>query len=133
MLNTALQSVSPYLMIAWRLKILACFRSASREDIQKGISKLRNRVIGRVFQLDATAPLLDQPQFQRMTAACHDRGLDTPKFEEIGTHFRVTLSAIRRSRASKGRTDQSILGALAASFESGLSTPTAASVTPSKP
>jgi len=91
------------------------------EDIQKGISKLRNRVIGRVFQ---ELGLIEHwgSGIQRMTAACHDRGLDTPKFEEIGTHFRVTLSAIRRHAPAKDERDQSILGALAASSESGLST-----------
>ena len=49
-------------------------------DIQKGISKLRNRVIGRVFQ---ELGLIEQwgSGIQRMTAACHERGLDAPKFE----------------------------------------------------
>jgi len=56
-----------------------------------------------------------------MTAACHDRGLDPPRFEEIGTHFRVTLSAIRRYAPAKDQKDQAILRALAASA-GGLST-----------
>ena len=70
------------------------------EDIQKGISKLRNRVLGRVFQ---ELGLIEHwgSGIQRMTAACHDRGLDAPRFEEIGTHFRVTLSAIRRRAPAK--------------------------------
>src|SRR2546421_602405 len=122
MLNMALLSVSPYLMIAWRLKILAYFRSASRlKTSKKGISKLRNRVIARVFQ---ELGMIEHwgSGIQRMTAACHDRGLDTPKFEEIGTHFRVTLSAVRRHAPAKYERDQSILGALAAGSERGLST-----------
>jgi hypothetical protein len=57
-----------------------------------------------------------------MTAACHDRGLDTPQFEELGTHFRVTLSATRRHAPAKDEREQAILGALAASSGSGLST-----------
>ena len=91
------------------------------EDIQKGISKLRNRVIGRVFQ---ELGLIEHwgSGIQRMTAACRDRGLDAPQFEEIGTHFRVTLSAIRRHAPARDERDQAILGALAASSEAGLST-----------
>jgi predicted HTH transcriptional regulator len=91
------------------------------EDIQKGISKLRNRVIGRVFQ---ELGLIEHwgSGIQRMTAACHERGLVPPRFEEIGTHFRVTLSAIRRRTPAKDERDQAILGALAASAAGGLST-----------
>ena len=91
------------------------------EDIQKGISKLRNRVVGRVFQ---ELGLIEHwgSGIQRMTAACRDRGLDDPQFEEIGTHFRVTLSAIHRHAPAKDERDQAILGALAASSEGGLST-----------
>jgi ATP-dependent DNA helicase RecG len=91
------------------------------EDIQKGISKLRNRVFGRVFQ---ELGLIEHwgSGIQRMTAACHDRGLAAPQFEEIGTHFRVTLSAIRRHPPAKDERDQSILDALASSSEGGLST-----------
>jgi ATP-dependent DNA helicase RecG len=91
------------------------------EDIQKGISKLRNRVIGRVFQ---ELGLIEQwgSGIQRMTAACSDRGLDAPQLEEIGTHFRVTLSAVRRNAPAIDARDRAILGALAASLERGLST-----------
>jgi predicted HTH transcriptional regulator len=91
------------------------------EDIQKGISKLRNRVIGRVFQ---ELGLIEHwgSGIQRMTAACQERGLDAPRFEEIGTHFRVTMSAIRRRVPAQDKPDQAILGALAASSAGGLST-----------
>jgi predicted HTH transcriptional regulator len=91
------------------------------EDIQKGISKLRNRVIGRVFQ---ELGLIEHwgSGIQRMTAACHESGLDAPRFEEIGTHFRVTLSATRRRAPAKDKRDQVILRALADSSGSGLST-----------
>ena len=57
-----------------------------------------------------------------MTAACRDHGLDAPQFEEIGTHFRVTLSAIRRHEPATDERDQAILAALAASSEAGLAT-----------
>lgn len=91
------------------------------EDIQKGISKLRNRVLGRVFQ---ELGLIEQwgSGIQRMTAACQDRGLDAPRFEEIGTHFRVTLSAIPIRESTKDARDKAILAALAANLETGLST-----------
>jgi ATP-dependent DNA helicase RecG len=91
------------------------------EDIQKGISKLRNRVIGRVFQ---ELGLIEHwgSGIQRMTAACRERGLDAPHLEEIGTHFRVTLSSLRRHAPAIDKRDQAILGALAANLDRGLST-----------
>jgi ATP-dependent DNA helicase RecG len=91
------------------------------EDIRKGISKLRNRVIGRVFQ---ELGLIEHwgSGIQRMTAACRDRGLDAPKLEEIGTHFRVTLSATARRASAKDARDEAILAVLSASPEAGLST-----------
>jgi predicted HTH transcriptional regulator len=91
------------------------------EDIRKGISKLRNRVIGRAFQ---ELGLIEHwgSGIQRMTAACRDRGLDAPKLEEIGTHFRVTLSAIPRRASAKDARDEAILAALSSSLEAGLST-----------
>jgi predicted HTH transcriptional regulator len=91
------------------------------EDIQKSVSKLRNRVLGRVFQ---ELGLVEHwgSGIQRMTTACHDRGLDNPRFEEIGTHFRVTLFAKRRHAPVIDKREQAILSALAASSESGLST-----------
>jgi ATP-dependent DNA helicase RecG len=91
------------------------------EDIQKGVSKVRNRVVGRVFQ---ELGLVEQwgSGIQRMTSSCQDHGLDTPKFEEIGTHFRVTLSAIRRHAPATDKKDQAILRALGVSAGNGLST-----------
>jgi predicted HTH transcriptional regulator len=91
------------------------------EDIQKGISKLRNRVIGRIFQ---ELGLIEHwgSGIQRMTGACREQGLDTPSFEEIGTHFRVTLSAVRRRMPETDERDRSILDALAAHPDSGLAT-----------
>jgi Fic family protein len=57
-----------------------------------------------------------------MTVACRERGLDAPRFEEIGTHFRVTLSTIARRASTKDQRDEAILNALAANQETGLST-----------
>jgi len=91
------------------------------EDIRQGVSKLRNRVIGRVFQ---EVGLFEQwgSGIQRMTAACLEAGLDTPKLEEIGTHFRVTLSMVRRRVPVHDPREQKILAALAESGSAGLST-----------
>lgn len=91
------------------------------EDIQKGISKLRNRVIGRVFQ---ELGLIEHwgSGIQRMTGACREQGLEDPRFEEIGTHFRVTLSAVRHRAPDTDKRDRSILDALTAHADAGLST-----------
>ncbi len=64
------------------------------EDLPRGVSKLRNRVIGRVFN---TLGLIEQwgSGVQRMTAACHEAGLRPPLFEEISTRFRVTLFTLK--------------------------------------
>lgn len=80
-------------------------------DIKQGISKLRNRVIGRVFH---ELGLIEQwgSGIQRMTGACGDAGLDPPRFEEIGTHFRVTLSAVRRRPPTLDELGERIVGAL---------------------
>jgi ATP-dependent DNA helicase RecG len=91
------------------------------EDIQRGISKLRNRVIGRVFQ---ELGLIEQwgSGIQRMTLACTEQGLDAPKFEEIGTHFRVMLSTEQRHAPAKNSRDETILALLNSHADSGLST-----------
>lgn len=78
------------------------------EDIQAGVSKLRNRVIGRVFkELD----LIEQwgSGIHRMITACREAGIDDPQFEEIGTHFRVTLRQSAGGRPVMDKTAQSIL------------------------
>jgi predicted HTH transcriptional regulator len=78
------------------------------EDIRLGVSKLRNRVIGRVFH---ELRLIEQwgSGIQRMTSACLDAGLDAPKLEEIGTHFRATIGTVRSRKPAADRTDQTIL------------------------
>jgi predicted HTH transcriptional regulator len=60
------------------------------EDLPRGVSKLRNRVIGRVFH---ALGLIEQwgSGIQRMSAACRDAGLAAPVFEELATRFRVTI------------------------------------------
>lgn len=84
------------------------------EDLPRGVSKLRNRVIGRVFH---ALGLIEQwgSGVQRMTRACRDAGLAAPVFEEIGTRFRVTLFTARVGTPALETTDQAIVDALAES------------------
>ncbi len=81
------------------------------DDLRHGISKLRNRVIGRAFH---EIGLIEQwgSGIQRMTAACHEAGLAAPMLEEIGTRFRVTVHTERRGPVVMDKTDQAILEAL---------------------
>jgi predicted HTH transcriptional regulator len=81
------------------------------EDLPRGVSKLRNRVIGRVFH---ALGLIEQwgSGIQRMTAACLEAGLAAPVFEELAIRFRVTLATERIARPTLDDTDQAILKAL---------------------
>ncbi len=60
------------------------------EDLYRGISKLRNPVIGRVFH---ELKLIERwgSGIRRMIEACLSAGLEKPVLEEIGIHFRVTI------------------------------------------
>jgi predicted HTH transcriptional regulator len=60
------------------------------EAALSGVSRLRNRVIGRTFR---ELGLIEQwgSGIGRMLAACRAVGLAPPRFEEIGTNFRITL------------------------------------------
>ncbi len=82
------------------------------DDLRRGISKLRNRVIGRVFH---ELGLIEQwgSGIQRMTAACSGAGLAPPVLEELGTRFRVTLGLTRIGSPVMDPTDRAILDALA--------------------
>ena len=44
-----------------------------------------------------------------MTSACQEAGLEAPKLEEIGTHFRVTISSARVTHPKTDETDRRIL------------------------
>ena len=83
----------------------------ARPTAAPGVSKLRNRVIGRVFH---ALGLIEQwgSGIQRMTAACHDAGLAAPFFEELATRFRVTIATARVGRPVLDQTDQAILASL---------------------
>jgi ATP-dependent DNA helicase RecG len=60
------------------------------EEMQLGVSKIRNRVIARVFK---EIGLIEQwgSGVQRMNSICRAANLKAPNYEEIGTSFRVTL------------------------------------------
>ena len=64
------------------------------EAALSGVSRLRNRVIGRTFR---ELGLIEQwgSGIGRMFAVCIEAGLKPPRFEEIGTNFRVTLFGTR--------------------------------------
>ncbi len=78
------------------------------EDIRRGVSKLRNRVIGRVFH---ELGLIEQwgSGIQRMTAACRAAGLPEPELEEIGSSFRVTIRRERVAQPERDRLDTAIV------------------------
>jgi ATP-dependent DNA helicase RecG len=81
------------------------------EDIQMGVSKLRNRVIGRVFH---ELRLIEQwgSGIQRMIAACAEAGIAKPVFAEVGTHFRVIISTVRIQKPNADDKVQLIMQAL---------------------
>jgi predicted HTH transcriptional regulator len=81
------------------------------EDIRRGVSKLRNRVIGRVFH---ELKLIEQwgSGVQRMMSACRQAGLPEPELEEIGSGFRVTLWRKRTRHPLVDSVDAAILEVL---------------------
>lgn len=81
------------------------------EDLPRGVSKLRNRVIGRVFH---ELGFVEQwgSGIQRMTSACREAGLPDPQFAEIANRFRVTIFSTPTRQPDVDPTDQQILQAL---------------------
>jgi predicted HTH transcriptional regulator len=81
------------------------------EDIQRGVSRLRNRVIGRVFK---ELGLIEQwgSGIGRMIEACREHSLPPPEFEEVGTHFHVTIRLQTRGAALVDDVEDRILGAV---------------------
>jgi predicted HTH transcriptional regulator len=47
-----------------------------------------------------------------MTEACREAGLEPPKLEEIGMHFRVTIFTTRTARPVMDELDRKIVGIL---------------------
>ena len=84
------------------------------EDLPRGVSKLRNRVVGRVFH---ELGLVEQwgSGAQRMIAACQEAGTARPVWEEIGTRLRVTLHIGKIADVESDAVDRAILDELEAS------------------
>ena len=82
------------------------------DDLPLGTSKVRNRVIARVFH---ELRLIEQwgSGIQRMIAACRGAGLAAPRFEEIGTRFRATIPTVRVSAPVVDDVERRILSFLA--------------------
>ncbi|MBN1192812.1 MAG: putative DNA binding domain-containing protein [Coriobacteriia bacterium] len=82
-------------------------------DVLGGVSKLRNRVIGRVFR---ELGLIEQwgSGVARMREACSAAGVAEPLLEEVGTRFRVTLYSGRVATPGTDPVDAAALEALRA-------------------
>ena len=81
------------------------------DDLKHGTSRLRNRVIGRVFHELGLIELWGSG-VQRMIAACAEVGLAPPKLEEIGLRFRVTFYSESSDGLEPGPLDQAVLDCL---------------------
>jgi predicted HTH transcriptional regulator len=88
------------------------------EDVRRGVSRTRNRVIARVFR---ELGMIEQwgTGIPRAIEACRSAGLPDPEIEELGFGLRVTLRAARQA-AEVDAMDARVIGALQA--EKGLST-----------
>ena len=88
------------------------------DDLPLGVSKLRNRVIGRVLH---ELGLVEQwgSGVQRMLAACRESGLPAPIWEEIGFRLRVTIHTRRVDELEVDSTDRAILDLLEEGSERG--------------
>ena len=78
------------------------------EDIMSGISKIRNRVIARVFH---ELRLIEKwgSGIQRIMALCKEAGLRLAQFREIGARFRVTLYNTRISAVMLDSKEEQIM------------------------
>ena len=81
-------------------------------DLTHGISRLRNRVIGRVLH---ELKLIEQwgSGIPRMTTACREAGLAAPELTEIGQRFRATLHTTRVAKPTTDVLDDVVLALLA--------------------
>ena len=80
-------------------------------DMLAGVSKVRNRMIARVFR---ELGLIEQwgSGVGRMHEACTAAGLAPPLLEEIGSRFRVTLYSARLGKPAVDMLDSTALEAL---------------------
>ncbi|MDZ4388345.1 MAG: ATP-binding protein, partial [Gemmatimonadales bacterium] len=78
------------------------------DEMRDGVSRVRNRVIARVFK---ELGLVEQwgTGVQRMMAACEAAGLPAPEFAELGFRFRVTLRTERVAQPVLDRVEDRII------------------------
>ncbi len=78
------------------------------DDIKCGLSKLRNRVLGQIFY---RLGLIERwgSGIRRIIDSCVEAGFQEPQFEEIGTHFRVTIFTEIVSKPLLDEIDQKII------------------------
>lgn len=83
----------------------------SVDDLPRGVSKLRNRVIGRVFR---ELGLVENwgSGVPGVIAACRDAGLPAPRWEEVGLRLRATLPAVPTDEPRLDAIDRTLLRAL---------------------
>lgn len=81
------------------------------EDLYQGVSKLRNRVIARVFH---RLGLIEQwgSGIRRVITECEKTGLPQPVFEELATHFRVTIFIQQKRPATLDQVERNIMAYL---------------------
>jgi predicted HTH transcriptional regulator len=82
------------------------------DEIKHGVSKLRNRVMGRVFY---KLGLIEHwgSGVRRIIKTCTEGGFDMPIFEEVGWHFRVTIRLTKPYKPVYDQKDQQIIELLA--------------------
>lgn len=78
------------------------------DDMRDGVSRVRNRVIARVFK---ELGLVEQwgTGVRRMIAACEAAGLPAPEFAELGFRFRVTIRTERIGQPTLDRVEDRIV------------------------
>jgi predicted HTH transcriptional regulator len=81
------------------------------DDMLQGVSRLRNRVIGRVFK---EVGLIEQwgSGVGRMVDCCREQGIPGPEFEELASRFRVIFRLTRVAASQLNETELSILNAV---------------------
>ncbi len=77
-------------------------------DLQDGISKLRNPTIGRVFK---EIGFIEQwgSGIRRMITACENAGVEVPQFKEVGPRIRVIFNKMKNKIIELDATDQLIV------------------------
>lgn len=78
------------------------------DDLRDGVSRVRNRVVARVFK---ELGLVEQwgTGVQRTIAACEAAGLPAPEFAELGFRFRVTIRTERTAEPLLDRVEDRIV------------------------